>query len=215
MPNWTHTASCVWWTRADTAPDTVPVMHLVVGPNGAGKTTFFERVLSPVTRLPFINADVLARQHWPGDEEVHGHDAAALAAQAREQALAQGLSFVAETVFSHPSKLALLRQAQAAGYLVQLHAILVPEALSLARVPLRHAQGGHAVPAAKISQRYQRLWPLVAQALAQADSASVYDNSSARRPFRVVARYEQGRPIGPADFPAWSPCQGPAAANTP
>lgn len=190
-------------------------MHLVVGPNGAGKTTFFERVLSPVTRLPVISADVLARPHRPGDEAAAGRDATGLAAQACQQALAQGLSFVAETVFSHPAELDLLRQAQAAGYLVQLHAILVPEALSLARAPLRHAQGGQAVPPAEISERYQRLWPLVAQALARADSASVVDNSSARRPFRVVARYEQGRAIGPADLPAWSPCQGPAAANTP
>ena len=55
----------------------MPVLHLLVGPNGAGKTTLFERVLSPITHLPFINADVLARQHWPGDEEAHGHEAAA------------------------------------------------------------------------------------------------------------------------------------------
>jgi predicted ABC-type ATPase len=186
----------------------VPLLHLVIGPNGAGKTTFFERVLSPITHLPFINADVLARQRWPGDEEAHGHEAAALAETARRQALAQGLSFVGETVFSHPSKLTLLRDARGLGYLVQLHIILVPEALSVARVQLRAAQGGHSVPEHRVRERHQRLWPLVTQAVALANAARVYDNSSARQPFRAVATYEQGRAIGPELLPAWSPWTG-------
>lgn len=188
----------------------MPLLHLVVGPNGSGKTTFFERVLSPVTRLPFVNADVLARQHWPGDEEAHGHEAAALAEQLRRQAVAQGVSFVAETVFSHPSKLDFVREARAAGYLVQLHAILVPLELTLQRVRLRAAQGGHSVPARKVRERYARLWPQVGEAIALVQTARVYDNSSASRPYQVVATYEHGRPIGPAHWPAWSPWQGPA-----
>jgi predicted ABC-type ATPase len=73
----------------------LPALHLLVGPNGAGKTTFFERVLGPATHLPFINADLIARRHWPGNEEAHGHQAAALAEQARAAALAKGRSFVA------------------------------------------------------------------------------------------------------------------------
>jgi predicted ABC-type ATPase len=193
----------------------MPLLQLIVGPNGAGKTTFFERVLSPVTRLPFINADVLARQHWPGDEEAHGHEAAALAEQARRQAMSQGLSFVGETVFSHPSKLDLVRDAQASGYLVHLHVILVPVELSVARVRLRAAQGGHSVPEARVRERHQRLWGLVEQAARLADSTRVYDNSSARQPFRLVATYEQGRCLGQADLPVWSAWRGPAIGGLP
>lgn len=185
----------------------MPVLHLLAGPNGAGKTTFFERVLSPVTHLPFINADVIARQRWPGDEEVHGHDASALAEQARDQAIAQRMSFVAETVFSHPSKLVLLHQAQAAGYLVTLHVILVPLELTLLRVQLRSEQGGHSVPPDKVSERYARLWALVAQAIGQADTASVYDNSRSDTPYRRIARYERGRQLGEAAYPVWSALQ--------
>jgi predicted ABC-type ATPase len=187
----------------------LPVLHLVVGPNGAGKTTFFERVLSPITHLPFINADVLARQHWPGDEEAHGHEAAALAESLRRQALAQGLSFVAETVFSHSGKLDFVRDARQAGYLVHLHAVLVPLALTLERVRLRSQQGGHSVPEGKVRERYQRLWPQVSTAIGLVQAARVYDNSSARQPYRVVAVYEHGRTIGPAVYPAWSAWQGP------
>ncbi|MBT9597069.1 MAG: zeta toxin family protein [Vitreoscilla sp.] len=187
----------------------MPVLHLVVGPNGAGKTTFFERVLSPVTHLPFVNADVLARQHWPGHEEAHGHEAAALAEQMRTQALAQRLSFVAETVFSHPGKLDFVRSARQAGYLVHLHAILVPLELTLQRVRLRSQQGGHSVPEGKLRERYHRLWPQVSAAIGLVQAARVYDNSSARQPYRVVAVYEHGRPIGPSAWPAWSDWAGP------
>lgn len=187
----------------------MPVLHLLVGPNGAGKTTLFERVLAPATRLPFINADVLARRHWPGDEEAHGHEAAALAAEARQRALTKGQSFIGETVFSHPSKLQLLRDARGAGYIVHLHAVLVPEDLSVTRVRLRHAQGGHSVPEDRIRERYRRLWPLVSQGIGLAHVARVYDNSSARQPYRLVATYENGRPIGAEQYPAWSAWQGP------
>lgn len=183
----------------------MPVLHLLAGPNGSGKTTLFERVLGPATRLRFINADHLAREHWPGDEERHGHDASRLAAEERAAAMEIGRSFVAETVFSHPSKVALVEEARGLGYRVHLHVVIVPEELAVVRVVLRVRHGGHAVPEAKVRERYRRLWPLVRSALAVAHEATVYDNSSASRPFRVAARYGNGRILAGAAWPAWSP----------
>lgn len=178
----------------------------MIGPNGAGKTTFFERILSPITRLPFINADIIARQRWPGDEEAHGHEAAALAEQARGQALARRISFVVETVFSHPSKIELLDKAkQQGGYQVIVHVIAVPEEISVARVRLRSAQGGHSVPEAKIRERHHRLWKLVQAAIPAADEVRFYDNTSAAKPYRLVERYEQGRRVLAGDRPEWWP----------
>lgn len=183
----------------------MPALHLLVGPNGAGKTTFFERVLGPATHLPFINADLIARREWPGAEEAHGHEAAALAELARNAAIGKRRSFAAETVFSHPSKVELIRAAQAAGYLVFLHVILVSEELTVMRARLRAAQGGHSVPEEKVRERYRRLWTNVVVALRLADETAVYDNSSARAPFRVVARYQNGKPLGVMAHPDWSP----------
>lgn len=183
----------------------MPALHLLVGPNGAGKTTFFERVLGPATHLPFINADLIARREWPGEEEAHGHEAAALAETARNAAMVKRRSFAAETVFSHPSKVELIQRAQAAGYLVFLHVILVPEELTVARTRLRATQGGHSVPEDKVRQRYRRLWINVQAGMPLADEATVYDNSSARQPFRVAARYQNGNLLGDAAYPAWSP----------
>lgn len=39
----------------------IPVLHVIAGPNGAGKTTYYEALLGPTTRLPFVNADQIAR----------------------------------------------------------------------------------------------------------------------------------------------------------
>ena len=95
--------------------------------------------------------------------------------------ITRGRSFIAETVFSHPSKLELLTEAQAAGYIVAVHAVLIPEDLAVQRVAYRVRAGGHSVPEDKIRERHRRLWSLVAAALARGDISTVYDNSRAGR----------------------------------
>ncbi len=91
-------------------------LDLVVGPNGAGKTTFVTKVLTP--ELPdslFVNADIIAARTWPDDPMAHSYDAAVVAAQLRQTCLQRGLSCIAETVFSHASKLDLLTTAAPTG----------------------------------------------------------------------------------------------------
>jgi predicted ABC-type ATPase len=182
-----------------------PVLHLLAGPNGAGKSTFVTEVLQPVTHLPFVNADVIAAELWPDAQAEHAYDASRAAATERRRLMAARASFIAETVFSHPSKVDLVAQATAAGYLVHLHVVMVPEGLPVARVAARVAQGGHDVPTEKIHERYARLWPLVAVARDLADRATFYDNSRAVKPFRMVATYERGRVVGVPAWPVWTP----------
>ena len=117
---------------------------------------------------------------------------------------ARGESFIAETVFSHPSKLELIDQAQAAGYWVDLHVVLVPVGLAVARVHHRVAAGGHSVPEDKIRARYERLWPLVVAAIERADVGHVWDNASFDGP-DDVALFARGIPDGPCGWPAWTP----------
>lgn len=152
-------------------------LDLVVGPNGSGKSTFVELVIAPRRPgVPFVNADVIA---------------------AREP-------FIAETVFSHPSKLDLIGRARAAGYSVALHVLLTPEDLAVHRVEHRVAAGGHPVPEDKIRGRYARLWPLVAAGIVAADTAHVYDNSQVDGP-QDIASFAYGFPDGPCHWPAWTP----------
>lgn len=182
-----------------------PVLHVVVGPNGAGKSTLYDEVIGPATRLEVVNADVIAAQRWPDDAAGRSYEAATIAAGRRSELITAKTSFVTETVFSHESKLELVRAAIEAGYLVTLHVVMVPEKLSIARVANRAEIGGHTVPADKIRARYKRLWPLVATAIDLVDSAVVYDNTRADRPFRVVARFERGSVLGDPDWPSWAP----------
>lgn len=180
-----------------------PVLHLVAGPNGAGKTTLHRRVIEPVTHLLFINADVIAHDRWPGEELEHAYEAAAIAAAA--ECLAQRQSFATETVFSHPSKIALLQSAADAGYRTYLHIVLISEALAVARVAERVADGGHQVPEDKVRGRFARLWGHLAVAIEVANETRVYDNSDPRTPLRLVASYIDGQRAGIPEWPAWVP----------
>jgi predicted ABC-type ATPase len=180
-------------------------LDLVVGPNGAGKSTFVELTLAPL--LPgsaFVNADEIAKQRWPDDPASNSYEAALVAARTRAKLIELGASFIAETVFSHPSKLELVDAAHAADYTVVVHVLLVPENLAVERVRHRASAGGHNVPESKIRERYQRLWGLVATAIVRCDSATVYDNSGLKGP-RIVAQINDGFGMGAPAWPAWTP----------
>jgi predicted ABC-type ATPase len=182
-----------------------PDLFVLAGPNGAGKTTFFERILAP-TGLDVINADRIAALRWPGDEQRHAYAAADEAARLRERYLADRRSFVTETVFSHPSKVELVRRAAQAGYRVHLRVLMVPVELAVARVDQRVREGGHAVPVTKIRERHARLWAHVSDAIGLASESRVYDASGQRgRPFLEIARYSLGVVHREPDWPTWTP----------
>ncbi len=180
-----------------------PRLDLVVGCNGAGKTTLVERTLLPIVQTPFVNADEIAKRRWPDDPVAHSYDAAQIADRTRNALIGLQRSFIAETVFSHPSKLDLVGFAQHHGFRVILHVVMVPEELAVQRVRLRVSSGGHQVPEEKIRQRYHRVWPLVAQAIWRCDQATVYDNTGRRTV--VVARFIDGLEATPARWPDWTP----------
>lgn len=181
-------------------------LDLVVGPNGAGKSTFVAKILRAT--LPpgtaFVNADEIAKTRFPGEELQRSREAAVIAEATRDALLTRRLPFIAETVFSHPSKLDLVDRAVAAGYHVQLHVLAIPSALAVERVRYRVADGGHDVPPDKIVERWERLWPLVADAIRRADHAEVWDNSQQHQTDKI-AEFFGGLAISPPRWPAWTP----------
>jgi predicted ABC-type ATPase len=179
-------------------------LDLVVGPNGAGKSTFVEFVLAALRPgVPFVNADVIAAERWPDDPMAHGHEAALAAAAIRDELLARGEPFIAETVASHDSKVDLVRRARRAGYHVHLVVVAVPEELTVARVAARVDSGGHDVPEERIRSRYQRLWDHVAAMVELADSADVFDNAGPEP--RTIATFVAGDVVGRPRWPSWMP----------
>jgi hypothetical protein len=81
----------------------------------------------------FVNADEIAKQRWPDDAAAHAYEAALIAADTRERLIELGRCFIAETVFSHPSKLELIDTARGSHYTVGLHVLLIPEELAVRR----------------------------------------------------------------------------------
>lgn len=181
-----------------------PVLHLLAGPNGAGKSTLWRLVLAPVLQLELVNADEIAGQRWPDDPEAHAYEASALAADRRDVLMGARASFATETVFSHESKVELVRTAVDVGYLVTLHVVIVPADTAVDRVDNRVENGGHSVPEIKVRERYARLWVHVARAIRLAEQARAYDNTMAATPFRVIAEFERGAVLW-SDWPHWTP----------
>jgi predicted ABC-type ATPase len=183
-----------------------PFLWVLAGPNGAGKTTYYERKIRPVLKAEFVNADILARERWPDGPERHTADAAKLADERRLELTAARRSFVAETVFSHASKLDLLRRAKEQGYVVWLTFIYLESAeLAIARVRERVERGGHDVPADRIRGRYARLPEMVRTAVRLVDRAFLVDNSYLDRALRDVVVFERGHVTYVAeDPPKWT-----------
>lgn len=175
-------------------------LDLIVGPNGAGKTTVYERLIAPGRPgLPFVNADRIARDRFPGQEVAQAYEAAEIAAAARRALISARLDLCAETVFSHASKVELVKIASGAGYDVVLHVVMIPLKLSAPRVAARVATGGHDVPTGKLRARYERLWPYVVEAVPHCLRAVFYDNAADDGPAEV-ASYR----LGVADYrPRW------------
>ena len=161
----------------------MPVLHLIAGPHGAGKTALYDYLIAPRhPALPFVNAHRHAAQHLR-----HLRDPAQQALAALEWAEAQRTSlmhshasFVTETAFSHPSRLALITEARSRGYEVVLYAIALDEPRALLhRVTQRVREGGHAVPTHKVLERYVRCLENFRRAVRLADLVFVLDASDA------------------------------------
>lgn len=172
--------------------DQRPIVVAIAGPNGAGKTTFYHAHLQPAG-LRFVNADVLARQL-----NMEPYAAARLADSLRRELVRQRESFVFETVFSDPvgEKLTFLKTAAQAGYTTVLCYIGIsgPD-VSGQRVAMRVSQGGHDVPTEKLIARFPRILVNLKAAVRELPQVWVFDNGDLRFPFRLVAVFEDGRPL--------------------
>ena len=183
-----------------------PLLILLAGPNGAGKSTFYDLHLAR-HGIPFINADRIALETFGNQDPETSIPAARLAEAIREDMLAEGRSFIFETVLSDPqgAKIAFLAKARAAGYFVDAHFIgIASPALSQARVIHRVANGGHDVPDDKIAARYPRVMENLRRLIPVANRLTIYDNSDTHRPHRPVACFEDGILVSlSTEIPAW------------
>ncbi len=180
-------------------------LWMLVGGNGAGKSTFYRKYLEPMG-MPFVNADVLAKQIFPENPEANSYKAAKYAQTMREQLLLDGTSFCYETVFSHPSKIDFIAKAKAFGYQVVMVVLHVDDiSLNKARILQRVEEGGHWVPDEKVESRIPRTLENVRRALPLCDQVRLLDNSSYVDPFKPVATVRlQGITYHKSPTPDWA-----------
>jgi predicted ABC-type ATPase len=171
-------------------------LWVLAGGNGSGKSTYYKYYLKD-KNLEFINADEIALKissvitkevSWKAQDE---------ARKLYETYLYEGKTFCFETVFSHESKLDLLKKAKELSYeivLVYIH--LLDPILNVARVNQRVVGGGHSVPEDKILSRIPRTVELVKQATVFADEIILYDNSDSSNPFMQIAVLDKNKNVG-------------------
>jgi predicted ABC-type ATPase len=126
----------------------------------------------------------------------------------RQKLLAARRNFTFETVMSHPSKVELLAQAQAAGYRTYLYYVAtVDPAINVSRVANRVKLKGHDVPPDLVEKRYYRSLDLLVSAIRHTSHAYIFDNSTENvdRTHAWLAEITEGRTMElKADqIPAW------------
>ncbi len=126
----------------------------------------------------------------------------------RKELIADKRKLSFETVFSHPSKLDIMRQAKEEGYKVYLYFVSTegPE-INKYRVNLRVKEKGHNVPPDKIASRYYRSLDQLYDAAQLAYQAYFFDNSGERPAlfahFKQVDGVKTWDGLNPSDTPAW------------
>lgn len=176
-----------------------PNLLILAGPNGSGKTTFATLLLQHDWGKGCINlnADELAQELGDWNNPLCIQQAQQLVWARLNQAFALRQDIIYETVFSHPSKLELIRRARELGYFVRLFFICTcSPRINVERVAERFAKGGHTVPGRKVNSRYHRALLYGAEAMHLVQRGYLYDNSrhSSASPhsFQIVFRTING-----------------------
>lgn len=126
--------------------------------------------------------------------EFNSYLAADIAGFVRNQLLLKGRSFSFETVFSHESKLEIMRFAGSLGYRVYFYFLATedPE-ININRVDIRTALKGHYVPEDKIINRYYRSLNLMYDAVKLSTRAYLFDNSG--KYYKLLAQIDYGKNV--------------------
>jgi predicted ABC-type ATPase len=187
-----------------------PSLWIVAGPNGAGKTTCVQRItiaaIIPSVRILNPDDRTLAKLRSAGFQ---GFADAPVDLQTRcflesadevsaelDAAIEVDETIGVETVLSSDKYRPLVERARSKGGFVGLvYIALSTPALARDRVAARVSAGGHGVPSAKITERWQRSLDCLAWFAARASVFWVVDNSDSdfdSQP-RLVATGQSGR----------------------
>ena len=122
----------------------------------------------------------------------------------KEQYLKRHLSFSFETVFSHPAKVDILKNAQAAGFRTYMYFVATEDPqVNLERIQVRVKSGGHNVPEDKTVARYYRCLGQIKFALPYLNRAYFFDNSSTKTLYFAEYELSKGFQLHSEMIPDW------------
>lgn len=126
----------------------------------------------------------------------------------RRELLDSKKKFSFETVFSHPSKLAIMQEAKKKGYKVYLYFVATESPdINIYRVGLRKDKGGHDVSKRKIKSRYKRSLDLMHDAAQLTYQTYFFDNSGNEPQmfahFKVSKGKKRWDPVNWGLIPKW------------
>lgn len=133
----------------------------------------------------------------------HTYEGSFIASYIRHLMVKHNKSFVFESVFSHPSKIAQLQDAISKGYRIYLYFVCIdsPE-VNAARVEDRVKKNGHDVEYSKVVQRYYRTLKYLHQVLPLCYRAYLFDNSGTKQEL-IAELYHNDMKIKTDNFPNW------------
>lgn len=133
-----------------------PRAIVIAGPNGAGKSSVAPSVLRDFARVStYVNADVIAQGLSAFRPEDAAVEAGRIMLRRLDVLLARREDFAFETTLSGRTARGLIDRARVAGYRTYLFYLWLPRVeLSIERVRLRVASGGHDIPEATIRRRF-------------------------------------------------------------
>lgn len=195
-----------------------PTILVLAGTNGAGKSSVGGEALRR-GGARYFNPDEVTRQLHQSEPGLTLELANSLAwlqgKRLLEQAIDRKLHFSFETTLGGNTITALLERAGEEGLDVRIWYVgLASPELHIARVRARVAKGGHAIPEAKIRERYKQSRTNLIRLLPGLASLHLYDNSAEGAPGvsegfapRLILHVEEGRIVEscPLDeVPRWA-----------
>ena len=137
-------------------------------------------------------------------QSVNSYTVAIAADFFKDQYLKRKLSFSFETVFSHPAKVDILKNAQAAGFRTYMYFVATEDPqVNLNRIKVRVKSGGHDVPADKTVARYYRCLEQIKFALQYLNRAYFFDNSSTKMLYFAEYESSKGFQLHSEMIPDW------------
>ncbi len=156
-----------------------PTVVMIAGPNGAGKTSTAMALLPDLHVREFVNADEIARGLSPLNATSVAIEAGRLMLKRLHSLIELRRHFAFETTGAGHGHIRTLERCREMGYNISLVFLYLSSAnLAADRVELRVSQGGHDVPQADITRRYNKgIKMFFTHYVPLADKVEVYDNS--------------------------------------